>query len=161
MSADAPFVTGRCTCGDVAYALHDKPLFVHCCHCTWCQRETGSAFAVNVIIEADRFSLIEGEADAHVIPSASGKGQQLNRCPNCRVVLWSHYMGMGDRFHFVRAGTLDHPERTPPDIHIYTSTRQPWVTLPDDLPVMPEYYRRSEQWPAASVARFKASRGTE
>ena len=158
MSTNTPFVAGRCTCGDVTYRLQDRPLFVHCCHCTWCQRETGSAFALNAIIEADRVRLAAGAVETHVIPTASGKGQKLSRCPQCRVVLWSNYMGMGELFHFVRVGTLENPERTPPDIHIYTSTRQPWVNLPEDLPLMPEYYRRSEHWPAESIERFKAAR---
>lgn len=158
MPTDPVFASGRCTCGEVSYALLDSPLFVHCCHCTWCQRETGSAFALNAIIEADRLAVNRGAVTSHLLPSASGKGQKVSRCPGCRVVLWSNYMGMGEKIHFVRVGTLDQPERTPPDIHIFTTTRQPWVVLPQDLPVMTGYYRRSEHWPERSIERFHAAR---
>lgn len=149
---------GGCTCGAVRYRLSPPPLFVHCCHCTWCQRETGSAFAVNALIETDRIEVLSGERERSDIPSASGNGQVLIRCAVCKVVVWSHYSGAGEKTAFVRAGTLDDPAAAPPDIHIYTSTKQPWVTLPDGVPAVPEYYRRSEYWPADSVARLKAAR---
>jgi hypothetical protein len=147
---------GRCTCGEVRYALTDRPLFVHCCHCTWCQRETGSAFAVNAMIEADRVEVEAGRTEEVVTPSESGKGQRVHRCPTCRIALWSHYAGAGDAVRFVRVGTLEEPGRVPPDIHIFTSTKLPWVVLPEGVPAMPEYYRRSEYWPAESLARREA-----
>ncbi|MFO1149591.1 MAG: GFA family protein [Alsobacter sp.] len=147
---------GRCTCGQVRYALTDRPLFVHCCHCTWCQRETGSAFAVNAMIETDRVAVEAGATEEVDTPSASGKGQRVHRCPSCRVALWSHYAGAGEAIRFVRVGTLEEPGRLPPDIHIYTSTRLPWVALPEGVPAMPDYYRRSEYWPADSLARREA-----
>jgi hypothetical protein len=147
---------GRCTCGEVRYALTDRPLFVHCCHCTWCQRETGSAFAVNAMIEADRVEVEAGRTEEVVTPSESGKGQRVHRCPTCRIALWSHYAGSGEAVRFVRVGTLEEPGRAPPDIHIFTSTKLPWVVLPEGVPAMPEFYRRSEHWPAESLARREA-----
>lgn len=147
---------GRCTCGAVTYRMTSRPLFVHCCHCTWCQRETGSAFALNAMIESDRIVCDTGSPEAVDTPSASGKGQRVMRCPHCRVAVWSHYAGAGAVISFVRVGTLETPSALPPDIHIFTSTMQPWVQLPDDKPAMPEYYRRSEHWPADSIARYKA-----
>jgi hypothetical protein len=147
---------GRCTCGEVRYALTDRPLFVHCCHCTWCQRETGSAFAVNAMIEADRVEVEAGRTEEVLTPSESGKGQRVHRCPTCRIALWSHYAGSGEAIRFVRVGTLEEPGRAPPDIHIFTSTKLPWVVLPEGVPAMPEYYRRSEHWPADSLARREA-----
>ena len=148
---------GRCTCGAVRYTLSGRPLFVHCCHCTWCQRETGSAFVVNAMIEASRVTLVAGAPEEIRTPSASGKGQIVSRCPDCRVALWSTYAGSGPRIRFVRVGTLEKPGRVPPDVHIYTSTRLPWVILPDNVPAFPEFYRRSELWPAASNARRAAA----
>lgn len=147
---------GRCTCGTVRYRLTDSPLFVHCCHCRWCQRETGAAFALNAMIESARVVLVEGEPEIVMTPSQSGKGQKIARCRACRVAVWSHYAGGGDAVRFVRVGTLDDPDRYPPDIHIHTSSKQPWVVLPDGVPAVPEYYRASEYWPAASLARRKA-----
>ena len=152
-----PFpIEGGCTCRAVRYRMAGAPLFVHCCHCRWCQRESGSAFALNAMIEADRVQLLAGETERVPTPSASGKGQTVVRCTRCRVALWSHYAGSGDAVSFVRVGTLDDPDLLPPDIHIFTLSKQPWVLLPPDTPAVAEYYRRSEHWPAASIERLKA-----
>jgi hypothetical protein len=130
-----------------------RPLFVHCCHCRWCQRETGSAFALNAMIESDRVELTQGEVEVIDTPSNSGKGQRIARCPKCRVAVWSHYAGGGDAVRFVRVGTLDEPDRCPPDVHIFTMSKQPWVVLPPGAPAFHEYYKSSELWPAESLAR--------
>ncbi len=146
---------GGCDCRRIRYRLTERPLFVNCCHCRWCQRESGSAFALNAMIETDRLQQL-GEAPELVdTPSASGAGQQIARCPQCRVALYSHYAGAGPLMAFVRVGTLDEPDRCPPDIHIFTTTKQPWLQLGDSKPVMAEYYRREQHWPAASLARFE------
>ena len=147
---------GHCTCGHVKYRLTDRPLIVHCCHCSWCQRETGSAFAVNAMIETDRIESVTGTPEMVETPSASGKGQQIARCPLCGVALWSHYAGSGGAVAFVRVGTLGDPADCSPDIHIFTSTKLPWVVLPEGVPAVPEYYRRSEIWPEASRERWAA-----
>src|ERR1700731_2424506 len=118
-----------------------KPLFVHCCHCRWCQRETGSAFALNAMIESDRVRLLEGDVEEIDTPSRSGKGQGISRCPRCKVAVWSNYGGAGDAIRFVRVGTLDEPTSLPPDIHIYTASKQPWLELPADVPAETEYYK--------------------
>jgi hypothetical protein len=146
---------GRCTCRGVRFRLTSDPLFVHCCHCTWCQRETGSAFVINALIEADRVVLLEGTPEYVPTPSNSGKGQKVARCPICRVALFSNYGG-SDLLRFVRVGTLDEPARFPPDIHIYTASKLPWVRLPVGVPAVPEYYKSSELWPSASLARRRA-----
>jgi len=145
---------GGCTCRYIRYRLTGPPLIVHCCHCRWCQRETGTAFALNAMIEADRVEVLEGEVDTVTTPSLSGRGQKISRCPKCRVALWSNYWGAGEAARFVRVGTLDEPDRFPPDLHIFTASKQPWVTLPKDKPAFAEYYKASEQWPAASLARY-------
>jgi len=147
---------GRCTCGHVRFRLTSDPLFVHCCHCTWCRRETGAAFALNALIEADCVELLSGEVELVDTPSASGKGQLISRCPVCKVAVWSNYSGAGDLLHFIREGTLLEPEQLPPSVHIFTSTKLPWVTLSDDVPVFEEYYNAKEQWPEASQQRRKA-----
>ena len=149
---------GGCTCGEIRYRLTDRPLFVHCCHCSWCQRETGAAFALNAMIETSRVQILSGAPRLTRTPSASGKGQEIARCPTCHVALYSHYAGAGRNVAFVRVGTLDDPSACPPDIHIFTSTKQPWLGLDDRVPVVPDYYRRSEHWPAESLARLAALR---
>jgi hypothetical protein len=147
---------GGCTCRAVRYRMTSRPLFVNCCHCRWCQRETGSAFVLNAIIEADRVELLHGEPEAVDTPSNSGKGQKILRCPRCKVALWSNYAGAGDALRFVRVGTLDEPDRLPPDIHIFTLSKQPWVVLPPGTPAVEEYYDRNKYWPAESIARRQA-----
>lgn len=150
---------GNCTCGQIRYRLTSRPLFTHCCHCTWCQRETGTAFALNAMIEADRVELLSGEPEHTTIPTQSGKGQKVARCPTCRVAVWSNYAGAGEKIRFVRVGTLENPADCPPDIHIFTTTKLPWVTIPDGAKAVPEFYRRSETWPPESLARFQSLRG--
>jgi hypothetical protein len=132
---------GGCTCRAIRYRLTSAPLFVHCCHCRWCQRETGASFALNAMIEADRVVVLNGEPEAVATPSNSGKGQKITRCPSCRIALWSNYAGAGDLVRFVRVGTLDVPDRLPPDIHIFTASKQPWVVLPPGAPAVAEYSR--------------------
>jgi hypothetical protein len=149
-------IEGGCDCREVRYRMETRPLFVHCCHCRWCQRESGSAFALNAMIEADRVTLLGAAPEIVDTPSQSGKGQKIARCPRCRIAVWSNYSGAGPSVHFVRVGTLDEPDRLPPDIHIFTQSRQPWVILPPATPAVPEYYRRTEYWPAESLARREA-----
>ena len=146
---------GGCTCGEVRYEMATKPLFVNCCHCTWCQREMGTAFALNAMIEADLVRLLKGAPEVVNTPSNSGKGQLISRCPTCRVAVWSNYGG-NEAVRFVRVGTLDNAGLVPPDIHIFTSTKLPWVVLGDGKPVMTEYYAASKYWPAESLARREA-----
>ena len=156
MGSESTGLEGGCTCRSVHYRLASAPLFVHCCHCRWCQRETGSAFALNAMIEADRVVLLAGEVEVVDTPSQSGKGQKISRCPRCRIALWSNYAGAGDALRFVRVGTLDEPDRLPPDIHIFTASKQPWVLLPPDKPAVADYYKASERWPKESLERRAA-----
>jgi hypothetical protein len=150
---------GGCTCGAVRYRMTSKPMFVHCCHCRWCQRETGAAFALNAMIEADRVIVLQGTPETVDTPSNSGKGQKFVRCPSCRIALWSHYAGAGDAVSFIRVGTLDEPDRLPPDIHIFISSKQPWVVLSPDVPAFEKFYDRKEMWPAESLERRRAVLG--
>ena len=153
---DATSFDGGCTCGAVRYRMASAPLFVHCCHCRWCQRETGASFALNAMIEADRVELLKGAPEVVNTPSNSGKGQKIWRCPACRIAVWSNYAGAGDAVRFIRVGTLDEPDRLPPDIHIFTASKQPWVVIPPGMPAVPEYYKSADYWPAGSLERRKA-----
>jgi hypothetical protein len=133
--------------------MQSAPLFVHCCHCRWCQRESGASFALNAMIESDRVVELGQPPELVQTPSASAAGQIIARCPKCRIAVWSHYAGAGPVLKFVRVGTLDDPDLLPPDIHIFTTSKQPWVVLPEGTPAVPEYYDREEYWPEASKAR--------
>ena len=144
---------GGCACREVRYRATSRPMFVNCCHCTWCQRETGASFALNAMWEANRVELIHGTPELVDTPSNSGKGQVIARCPKCHVALWSNYGGIGDIVRFVRVGTLDDASEFPPGIHIFTTTKQPWVVIPEGMRAVPEYYSSAEVWPKESLER--------
>lgn len=158
MASDSETFDGGCTCRHVRYRLTSRPMFVHCCHCRWCQRETGSAFVLNAMIEAARVDVLSGTVDVVDTPSNSGRGQKISRCPKCHVAVWSQYSGAGPAIRFVRVGTLDEPDRLPPDIHIFTASKQPWVLLPAGTPAMAEYYDAKKMWPKESLERHAAVR---
>jgi hypothetical protein len=145
---------GGCACGAVRYRLASDPLFVHCCHCLNCQRQTGSAFVINVLIEADRVELRAGEPQPIAVPRDDGTTQTIWRCPVCQIAVFSQYTSR--RIRFVRAGTLDDPAAVAPDVHIYTRSKLPWVMLDDSLPAFDAYYETKELWPAASLERLEA-----
>ncbi len=147
---------GGCDCRYVRYRVMTSPLAVNCCHCRWCQRETGSSFAVNAPIEADRVVLLSGGPQVVETPSESGYGQRIARCPKCWVALWSNYAGSGPAVRVVRVGTLDNPHALPPKFHVFTTSKQPWVQIPQDAPQFPEYYDVENFWPKESVERRRA-----
>jgi hypothetical protein len=145
---------GGCACGAVRYRLTSGPMITHCCHCLNCQRQTGSAFVINLLIEADRVELLQGEPEAVGVPRDDGSTQTIFRCPECRVAVWSDY-GRPEVL-FVRAGTLDDPSLFAPDVHIFTRSKLDWVTLPEATPAFEVYYDRKTVWPAASLERADA-----
>ena len=149
-------VEGGCACGEVRYRLTSEPLFVHCCHCLNCQRQTGSAFVINLLIETDRVELLAGEPKPVKVPRGGGKNQVIWRCPTCQTALYSKYTT--PRLRFVRAGTLDDPSRFEPDVHIFTRSKLPWVTLPESVPAFNVYYDTQKQWAAASLERLQAAK---
>ena len=145
---------GGCSCGKIRYRVATEPLFVHCCHCLNCQRQTGSAFVINVLIETERVELLAGEPQRVDVPRDDGSEQRIFRCPTCQVAVFSHYGHPG--VAFVRAGTLDDPSSVRPDVHIYTRSRVPWLTLPESVPAFEVYYDTKKLWPAASFERLQA-----
>jgi len=150
---------GGCACGSVRYRLGSAPMFVHCCHCRDCQRQTGSAFVINALIETDRVAILSGEPQPLAVPTDSGRPHRIFRCPNCQTAVWSEYGGLA-QLRFVRVGTLDDPAALPPDIHIYTRSKLPWVALPSGTPATEAYYSSRELWPAASLERRRAALGS-
>jgi hypothetical protein len=149
---------GGCACGAVRYRLGSAAMFVHCCHCRDCQRQTGSAFVLNALIETDRVALLSGAPVAVAVPTDSGRPHEIFRCPECQTALWSDY-GRRGVLRFVRVGTLDDPSALPPDVHIYTRSKLPWITLPAGVPAFEAFYDPAKLWPAESLARRRAILG--
>ena len=145
---------GGCACGAVRYRLASEPLFIHCCHCLNCQRQTGSAFVINLLIESERVELLAGEPHPVDAPRDDGSAQRIHRCPTCQMAVFSEY-GPPEVL-FVRAGTLDAPASVTPDVHIYTRSKLPWVRLPESAPAFDEFYDIKSLWPAASLERLGA-----
>jgi hypothetical protein len=133
-------------------------MFVHCCHCRDCQRQTGSAFVLNALIESDRVERLSGEAEPTLVPTDSGEPHDIYRCPACRTAVWSDY-NRRRVLLFVRVGTFDDPTSLAPDVHIYTRSKLPWVALPAGVSAFEAYYDLPKVWPAASLERRRALLG--
>ena len=151
-------MNGGCSCGTVKYRLISAPMFVHCCHCRDCQRQSGSAFAINALIETDRIEMLSGVPVPVAMPTDSGRPHDIHRCPQCKVALWSDY-GRRPSLRFVRVGTLDDPDSLAPDVHIFTRSKVPWVNLPVGTPAFEIYYDMATLWPKASLERRRAILG--
>jgi hypothetical protein len=149
---------GGCACGQVRYRLRSAPMFVHCCHCKDCQRQTGSAFVLNALIETDRIEVLSGQTTLFTMPTDSGRPHEVARCPDCGTAVWSRYGGL-KVLTFVRVGTLDEPAAMSPDVHIYTRSKLPWIALPPGAPAFEAYYDSKTLWPAESLARRRAVLG--
>ena len=149
---------GGCACGKVRYRLTAPPLIVHCCHCRDCQRQTGSAFVLNALIETDRIAVLFGAPEPVQIPTDSGRPHEIFRCPKCQTAVWSDY-GRRRVLRFVRVGTLDDPSALAPDVHIYARSKLPWIRLPEGVPAFEAYYDMAKLWPAASLERRRAILG--
>ncbi len=148
-----------CSCGEITFELTDRPIFVQCCHCRMCQRQSGTAFALNALIEADKVLHHTGTPEVIEMPSANPHGQQVSRCPTCKVAVWSVYPGAGPKFRFVRVGALEDPDQCPPQVHIFTQSKQPWVQLGSDIPAFEHYYDREQVWPASALERRRVALG--
>ncbi|WP_374571742.1 GFA family protein [Phenylobacterium sp.] len=149
---------GACFCGAVRYRLKSRPMFVHCCHCRDCQKQTGGAFAVNALIETDRIEMLAGEPRPWRMKTESGRPHDVYRCPDCAGPLWSDYGGR-PALRFVRVATLEDPAALPPDVHIFTRSKLPWVKLEDGAPAFEVYYDMRTLWPADSLERRRAILG--
>ncbi|MCA1438710.1 GFA family protein [Ensifer sp. IC4062] len=145
-------IEGGCFCGRIRYRLKARPMFVHCCHCSDCQRQTGSAFVLNGLIEAESVELLKGEPMMVTLPTDSGRPHDVYRCADCQSALWSDY-GRRKWLSFVRVATLDRPSEFPPDVHIYTRSKLNWVALPAGAKAFEEYYDMQALWPKESLER--------
>jgi hypothetical protein len=147
-------LTGGCACGSVRYQIKDEPMFTHACHCLDCQRTTGSAFVIHTVVARDDFA-VEGDTRTATLPTGSGAGCDLTFCSECGTYITVRY-----RYHpvpviAVRSGTLDDTGKVTPQAHIFTRSKQSWLSLPEDAPAFEEAYDRTQVWPADSVARYE------
>ncbi|HEY0283392.1 MAG TPA: GFA family protein [Rhizomicrobium sp.] len=153
-------LSGSCFCGAVPYRLLSAPMFVNCCHCRDCQRQSGGAFIINAVIETDLIALLAGSPVPVSVLTESGQPHDIYRCPVCQTALWSDY-GRRPAIRFVRVTTLDDPSAFPPNAHTYTRSKLPWVVLPPGVPAFEEYYDMAKLYPPESLARRRAILGDE
>jgi hypothetical protein len=113
---------------------------------------------LNALIETDRITLLSGHPQPIEVPTDSGRPHGIYRCPVCQTALWSDYGGRPP-LRFVRVGTLDDPAAMPPDVHIFTRSKLPWIELPPSAPAFETYYDMKALWPAASLERRLAILG--
>ncbi len=151
-------IEGRCSCGEIQFRMKREPMFVHCCHCTDCGRESGTGTGLNAVIEADEIELVSGRLEETLLESHSGKGQKVYRCPKCQTAVWGIYNTMGPHVFFVRVGALENAETCVPNVQVYTRSKLPWVVLNPDIPAFEKFYSFKEQWPSKSIERLKAAR---
>jgi len=148
---------GGCACGNVRYRLTSGPMWVNCCHCHNCQKQTGSAFVINALIETDRIEITAGRFEITTVESGGGGVHDIHRCADCRTAMWSDY-GHRSWLRFVRVGTLDDPSTLAPGVHVFTNSKLPWVRLPDGVPFFEEYFDIKKLWPEESLDRLRSAR---
>lgn len=130
-------------------------MFTHACHCLDCQRSTGSAFVIHAVI-AQKDLTITGETRAGSFPTGSGAGSKLHFCTSCGTFVWAQYLYHQVPVIALRTGTLDNPHAVSPQAHIFVRSKQPWVSLPAEVPTFEQAYDRAQVWPPESVARYES-----
>jgi hypothetical protein len=153
-----PPLDGGCACGAVRYRMHELPMFVHCCHCTRCQRETGGPFAHHAMIEFSKFSVLQGEPEFVLVPTDSGRKHWVARCQTCQTAMWNEHGTRKAITRYIRVGTLDAPDALPPRAHIFTRSKQPWLDLLGEAPSFRAYYDAAKTWPADSLERYELAK---
>ena len=149
---------GGCACGACRFELQGTPMITHACHCTDCRRLTGAPFAVNLWIEADNVVLKSGELRSVMLKGGeSGQPCEVWFCDACGTSLWSRYHVAPGNFRWVRGGALDDPSSFAPDVHVWTRSKMPFVTLPDDVPVYEQFYELKDVWTVESLGRLRAN----
>lgn len=132
-------------------------MIVHACHCTRCQQRTGCPVAVNLWIERSRIRML-GDEPVQQGESADENGNNSSGwgCATCGSSVWTIYHAAPPGAVFLRAGLLDDPSAFPPDVHIFTRSKQPWVSIPDDVPSFETYYDFRNTWSEESMQRYRA-----
>ena len=121
---------GRCLCGAVEYSLGEDPLTLYACHCTDCQRQTGSSFALSMIVRREALEVVRGQPDQYSVEVADGRIKQAHFCSRCSTRLWGPASVAG--LVVLEPGTLDDTSWLRPIGHIWTRSAQPWIVIPDN-----------------------------
>jgi hypothetical protein len=150
-------IDGGCACGAVRYRLLKPPLFVHCCHCTRCQRESGTAYVAHGMIERANLEW-DGEVTAVRLPTDSKTRHEIVHCAACLTPLWGQHGRQPSVMVYLKVGTFDAPERCPPNAHIFVRSKLAWVAINPDIPQFARYYNAAKVWPQESLERYATAR---
>jgi hypothetical protein len=126
---------GGCQCGGVRYRLEGEPLGLAVCHCTECQRQSGSAFGMSLAIPREAFRLLAGELKRFSVRCDSGRIKECAFCPSCGTRI--HHR-VGEAVLSLKPGTLDDTSWLSPDAHYWTKRKQPWAPIPDGARCFPD-----------------------
>lgn len=118
---------GGCQCGGVRYRIDEKPLELAVCHCTDCQRQSGSAFGMSLAVRAASFRLTKGELESFAVTCNSGRIKTCSFCGDCGTRI--HHQTRPDVLS-VKCGTLDDKADLRPSAHYWTKSKLPWVVIP-------------------------------
>lgn len=135
----APY-DGGCLCGRVRYRLTDEPLTLYACHCTDCQRRTGTAFALSMVVTRSSLELVKGDPQSYAIEMPDGRPKGGRFCAACSAHLWGEPRNF-PQLVVIQPGTLDDTSWLRPIGHIWTRSAQPWLSLPEgslNFPGQPE-----------------------
>jgi hypothetical protein len=157
-TADGETVAGGCVCGEVRIAVRGRPIVVHGCHCRFCQAASGSAFAVNLMLETAQVAVTAGRTQ-QISRQAELGAHTRHVCPNCRTELFGHHPMLGPDIAFVGAGVLDRPGGYAPDVHCFTRSKYDWVVLPAGVPAFEGNYDMAAVWSDEAKARVAKLRG--
>lgn len=138
-------LTGGCVCGAVRYTL--KPglrMKPYACHCTDCQKRTGSAFSFHMAVMENDCEL-SGEVDEGHVTQPSGANSTIVGCARCKARIYAKN-DLRPGIVSLRAGTLDNSTDMSPQAHFWVSSKQPWIVIPDDVPTLETQPDTPEGW---------------
>jgi hypothetical protein len=119
-------ILGGCLCGGVRYRFTGEPLAYYACHCTDCQRQTGSAFGLSMIVHREAVEVLRGEPRLFEVSMPDGRTKRGRCCPECPVRLWGEPVKL-PQLLILRPGTFDDPGVHEPFGDIWTQSARPWV----------------------------------
>ena len=159
MSKAKPFpaIHGGCFCGSTRYRLETAPLFCYACHCTDCNKQTGSVYACFTSIENDHITSI-GALPPKITTAIRSGGiiRHMASCGKCGTRLWAS----GDTTPVtadIATGTLDLPELMEPDLHSYIESKISWAILPESAKTCRGPFDYRKHWPKSSLKRLEAA----
>lgn len=126
-----PPYLGRCACGAIEYRINAEPLTFYICHCTDCQKLSGSAYGLSMPVLEETLEVLKGAAAKSSFETSAGKSKTVYQCPECFTRLWADPPGVPGVL-LIRPGALENAADLVPVAHTFTDSALPWVSIPAD-----------------------------